>query len=142
MKSFIIPIVSAVILGYICANYVINEYENPNNDNSIYFLQIGVSDKEDNDKYKDIKNKITIKENNLYYTYIGITMDKNIANKIKKIYRNNDIDIYVKKKKYDNDTFISQLEQYDILLKNVTSKQEIDNILNSILSTFEENLNN
>lgn len=142
MKSFIIPILSAVVLGYICANYVISEYEIIDDVNTIYFLQVSVSDKEDNSSFKDIKNKIIIKENDKYYTYIGITMDKDIASKIKKMYRDNNIDVYIKKKKYDNDTFISQLEQYDILLKNSETKEEIDNVLNSILSTFEENLNN
>lgn len=140
--NFIIPIVSAILLGYLCANFVISEYVSTNTqvDNIVYYLQISASDTEDNTTNPNIKNKIVIKEDK-YYTYIGMTMDKEIANKIKDIYSNLGIDVYIKEKHLNN-KFISELEQYDILLKNASSKEEIDSILSSILSSYEEILNN
>ena len=133
--NFLIPIISAVFLGYVCANFVISEYNRPQDkeNNTVYFLEL---EKED----KTIKNQIILKEET-NHTYIGMTMDKNIAKKIKKIYREDNIDLLIQKKNIDNISFISDLEQYDILLKNTTNRKEIDSILGSILSSFEENNN-
>ena len=141
--NFIIPIISAVLLGYLCANYVIKEskVESVNTSNTVYFLQISASNNEDNNEFKDIKNKLTIKEDK-YYTYIGMTLDKDTALNIKKIYSDNNVDVYIKSKIINNNRFISELEQYDILLKNSKTKEEIDNILKTILSSYEEILNN
>lgn len=142
--NFIVPIVSAIVLGYLCANYVISEYVSTtsNNDNIVYFLQVSASDKEENTNTNtNIKNQLTVKEDK-YYTYIGMTLSKDEANKIKKIYKENNIDIYIKDKSINNNKFISELEQYDILLKNTNTKEEIDNVLGSILSSYEEVLNN
>ena len=140
--NFIIPILSEIILGYLCANYVISEYVSttPTNDKEVYFLQISASDKEE-DNYPNIKNKVTVKEDK-YYTYIGMTLDKEEANKIKELYKDKKIDIYIKKKKINNNKFISELEQYDILLKNADTIEEKNSVLGSILSSFEEFLNN
>ena len=132
--NFIIPIISAVILGYLCANYVISEYNNTSikEDNIVYFLEL--------DSDIDIKNKIVLKEDK-EKTYIGMTMDKEEANKIKDMYQTDNINISIIKKNINNTSFISSLEQYDILLKNTNNRKEIDNILSSILSSFEENFN-
>ena len=140
--NFIVPIVSAIVLGYLCANYIISEYVSTtsNSDNIVYFLQVSASDKEENTN-TNIKNQLTVKEDK-YYTYIGMTLSKDEANKIKKIYKENNIDIYIKNKSINNNKFISELEQYDILLKNTNTKEEIDNVLGSILSSYEEVLNN
>ena len=144
--NYIIPVLSAVILGYLCANYVISEY-NTNLDtrgSNVYFLQIASYNDYDstNDKYPDIKNKLTIKEGNKYCTYIGITMDKKEDNRIKELYSKNKIDLYIKTIKINNVSFINELEQYDVLLKNSKTKEEIDQVLRSILSSYEEILNN
>lgn len=133
--NFLIPIISAVFLGYVCANFVISEYNRPQDkeNNTVYFLEL---EKED----KTIKNQIILKEET-NHTYIGMTMDINLAKKIKKIYEEDNIDLLIQKKNIDNISFISDLEQYDILLKNTTNRKEIDSILGSILSSFEENNN-
>ena len=140
--NFLIPIVSAILLGYLCANFVISEYVSTAQvaEKTVYYLQISASDTEDNINNSNIKNKIVVKEDK-YYTYIGMTLDKEIANKIKDIYRNYDVDVYIKEKNINN-KFISELEQYDILLKNSNTKEELDNILSSILSSYEEIINN
>ena len=142
--NFLIPTLTALLLGYLCANYVINEYDSnlTKETKTAYFLQISANKNKDNNEYRDIKNKITLKEDDMYYTYIGITTLLDEANRIKKMYKDNGIDVYIKKKNLDNNNFILSLEQYDILLKSSESRKEIDNVLASILSSFEENYNN
>lgn len=145
MKKFILPIVLAIVFGYLCANYVLALYEeNYDNIANYYFLQVGAyKNKESSiDDFKSIKNKITIKEDNKYYTYIGITASKEEANYIKKLYKKNNIEVYIKEKNITNQGFIQELKQYDILLKSSKTLEEINSILSTILATYEEEVLN
>lgn len=143
MKRFIIPILLAVILGYLCANYVLALYEENNTTNNIYFLQVGAyKNKESIDEFKKVNNKITIKEDNKYYTYIGITSSSEEANYIKKLYKQNNIEVYIKEKSVNDISFLTKLKQYDILLKSRKTFDEINSVLETILATYEEEVLN
>lgn len=145
MKKYIFPIILAIIFGYLCANYVLALYEEGNNkDNNIYFLQVGAYKSKEStlDEFKNINNKLTLKEDDKYYTYIGITSSLKEANRIKKIYKDNKIDVYIKEKEITNNSFLSELEQYDILLKNRNDFSEINSVLETILATYEEEVLN
>lgn len=145
MKKYIFPIILAIIFGYLCANYVLALYEEGNNkDNNIYFLQVGAYKSKEStlDEFKNINNKLTLKEDDKYYTYIGITSSLKEANRIKKIYKDNKIDVYIKEKEITNNSFLSELEQYDILLKNGNDFSEINSVLETILATYEEEVLN
>lgn len=144
MKKYIFPIIIAIILGYLCANYVLALYEEEKDNNTIYFLQVGAYKNKESikDEFKNLNNKLTLKEDNKYYTYIGITSSKEEANRIKKIYKDNNIEVYIKERNIDNNSFLTELEQYDILLKNRNDFNEINSVLETILATYEEVLNN
>ena len=144
--SYFIIIVLALILGYLCASFIISNYSESNNmfDTNVYFLQVGVySNLESlNNDLSSLKNKITIKEDNKYYSYIGLTSSLSIAEKIKKMYQEQDVDIYIKKSIFDDNDFYNQLVQYDILLKNSNNIDEINSVLKPILATYEEKISN
>ena len=145
MKYKFIPlIIIALIFGYLCASFVISNYNTYNVfDSIIYYLQVGVYNNLDNsnDDLKNIKNKITIKENNKYYSYIGMTSSISLAEKIKKLYSKQNIDVYIKKENTSNISFYNQLVQYDILLKSSDNIDEINSVLKTILASYEESLN-
>ena len=144
--NFLIPILAAIILGYICATFILNEYDldAATIDNSVYFLQVGAYNNLDSSKndLTNIKNKITVKENNKYYSYIGITASSIQADKIKNMYAKNNIPVYIKKNNIENNDFINQLIQYDILLDNSKNIEEINSILQTVLASYEELLTN
>lgn len=144
--KFFIPILSAVLLGYLCANFILNEYNDRELalDNNVYFLQVGAYNnlESSNETLKNIQNKLTVKEDNKYYSYIGITSSSYQAERIKNIYKKENIDLYIKKVKLDNNKFINELVQYDVLLKNSKNIEEINSVLKTILATYEENLSN
>ena len=89
--KFLIPVLSAVFLGYICANFVLHEYNYRPivQDTKVYFLQIGAYNnlESSKDDVASIQNKITVKENDKYYSYIGITANLNQAERIKELYK-------------------------------------------------------
>ena len=140
-RKFILPIIFALIFGFLCANYVLALYsEDSSLNNTIYFLQAGAykNKESSNNDLKDIDNKILIKEEDKYYLYVGITTDIKEAERIKKLYQKNNIDLYIKEKIVENDSFYLELEQYDILLKNAKSYEEVNAVFKSVLATYEE----
>ena len=145
--NFLIPILSAILFGYLCASFILINYSDNKATDSlkkIYFIQGGVYNNPDNSKedFKNINNKLVIrnKDDNKYYVYLGITYSKKMADKVKKIYKENNINTYIKEISIDNKNFLLELEQYDILLKNSKTKEEIDSVLETILATYEEDV--
>ena len=143
--KFLIPILLSILLGYLCASFVLINYGDNKeiyDSKKIYFIQGGVYNNLDNSKddFKNINNKLVIVDDNKYYVYLGITYSKKMANKVNKIYKENNINTYIKEISIDNKSFLLELEQYDILLKNSKTKEEIDNILETILATYEEDV--
>lgn len=139
-RKFILPVICALILGYLCANYVLALYlEDSSSDNNTYFLQIAAyKNKESINDLEEIENKIVLEEDDKYYVYIGITNDIKIAKNIIKMYKDKNISLYIKEKNIDNTAFKLALEQYDVLLKNAHNIDEISAILKTVLATYEE----
>ena len=147
--NFVVPILCAVLLGYLCASFIFNQYGVDNyvfNEKAnIYLLQCGAYTTEEASKkaVKGIEEKITIKEGDKYYSYIGMTTDYEIAKKIQELYKDNSIDIYIKDSYLDNEDFINQLVQYDVLLESSSnSMEEVNAVLKTILATYEEFISN
>ena len=112
------------------------------NKNTIYLLQLGVYNSLDtmNSDTKDITNKLVIKDKKNYYVYVGISKDKNNLKKISKIYNRLGYNLYLKEEYINNEFFLTNIEQFDILLKNAKTEDEINSINSVILSSYEENI--
>lgn len=136
--QFLVPIITVILLAFLCANFVYEKYRKDSlPEGNVYFIQQGVySNKE------SIKNiaasYITIEQDNKFYTYVGMTTSLENAEKIKKMYEKKNIPIYIKSENIQNQEFLNELSQYDVLLKNTENEEEVTNILETILSTYEE----
>ncbi len=139
--NFLISIICAILLGYLSATFIFKEYRDSNSvfgaSNTIYFLQYGVYTKPNSSNLKDTKY-IEVKEDGKYYVYIGMTTNLENAEKIKKIYQDNKKELYIKESYISNNEFVSELSQYDVLLDSSKTKEEVNSILSTILSTYEE----
>ena len=142
--NIVVPIVCAILLGYLCASFIFNQYGIEslvfNESENIYFLQCGAYTTEEASKVeiKGIDERLTVKEGDKYYSYIGMTSEKELAETIQKMYEKKGIDIYVKDSYLDNDDFINQIKQYDILLKSSNNLEEVNSVLKTILATYDE----
>ena len=140
--KYFAPIILAVILGYLCASYALDEYNMNYKDipNNIYYLQIGAYTNKNNIEkdLPNIKNRLIVKEEDKYYVYVGITSDYENALKIRDLYKEKNVNLYIKDGYINNKDFILELEQYDILIRNSNTYEEVNSILESILSTLEE----
>ena len=88
--NFLISIVCALLLGYLCATFIFREYHDTDStfqeDNSVYFLQYGVYANPEKATVKANKY-IGIEEDGKYYVYVGMTTSKKNAKKIQELYQ-------------------------------------------------------
>ena len=115
-KNFVIPLIISIALGFISAQIVYSTYR----DFSL------------NDEY------LILEEDGVYNVYVGMTTDLINANKIKNLYSNKNYDTYIKPTVVNNIEFVSNLEQYDILMSEVDNEENIISINDVILSSYEE----
>ncbi|MBR3362312.1 MAG: hypothetical protein IKG40_00115 [Bacilli bacterium] len=150
MKKYFFPIITSFIIGTLIAFFLISNYENAEsitiskNAKKIYYIQKGVYSSKDSMKknMSAFSYYIYNVENNKYYTYIGLTSNKENADKIKNYWNKKGYDIYIKEKTIDNKSFITILNQYDEILSKTNDEGTIVTINNQILSKYEELVNN
>ena len=137
-----------IVLGLIIGNNIrkfnynsVKEIVSKNE--SFYFLQEGVYEKKENleKNIKNLEQKVVDYQDNKYYVYVGITKNKNIAQKIKKIYAKKGLNLYEKVKTISNEEFTNNVTQFDLLINNSTTDEEILTIEEVVLANYEEILN-
>lgn len=141
----IFPVVLCILIGFFMGNFMFNEYDKKTSTVSLtgetlYFLQAGVFSNEEEMK-KEMSNfsyYIYTKENNMYYSYIGIVKNKKNLEKLKEYFKSEGYDIYVRELFISNISFITVLNQYEMLLEQTTDTKIIKSICNQILSKYEE----
>ena len=81
---------------------------------------------------------IYTKENNMYYSYVGIVKKEKNLKKLKEFYKSEGYDIYVREIFISNISFITILNQYETLLEETSDNKIIKSIESQILSKYEE----
>lgn len=122
---------------YSSINEIVKEQE------KYYFLQEGIyKSKESLTKNTtNLDQKVIIKKDNLYYVYLGITKDQDNLNKLENIYTEKNISFQVKEKPITNEEFITNLTQFDLLLKETSTPDEILAIEEVVLANYDEIMN-
>lgn len=144
MKNIIVKGIIFIIIGFYLGHVIfgtkIELARKINKKETYYFLQQGVySDKESlKVNSKDLSQKVVDYSNNKYYVYVGITKDKNIAEKIMKIYKEQGISLHKKEKNINSKEFKSNVEQFDLLINSTNDKDEILTIEEVVLANYNE----
>lgn len=147
MKKYIVPIVSAILVGFFLAKFMIGQYDKKQNlktvfktSESLYFLQQGVYSSLESmeSSMNDFIYYIYNLEDNKYYTYIAITKSKENSEKLKDFYSKLGYTTYIKQIDVESDAFIEVLEQYDKLLETTKDDSTIKAICSQVLSKYEE----
>ncbi len=140
-KVFIVSIVLGIVFSLILyLNYKKNINENVEI-NKLYFFQISAYKNLENvkNKTKNLESYIVIKENdNLYHIYVGLTKNLKNLQKIKEFYSKNGDNIYVREKNVGCENFMSDLNNYEVLLSTAESKKAIEKIEKEVLKKYKE----
>ena len=135
-KKKLFYILIAIVLGFILAEAIYGEYKRGLEDNyNAYLIQIGSFSEDDEVNPKDF---LVLKEDGRYNVYAGITTKLTNATKIKNLYEKENVNTYIKPIVIDNVEFISNLEQFDVLLSEVDEKDSLISINDVIISKYEE----
>ena len=141
-KNLMIPLVISIILGFISAQIVYSTYRKNLEESSYnaYIIQIGSYNNEDSldETFENEEDYLIVEEDGKYNVYVGITTDLVNANKIKNLYQNKNIETYIKPTVINNVECVNNLEQYDILISEVDSEENIISISDVIFSSYEE----
>lgn len=146
MKKYVLTGIILIGLGFHLGNTLFNTKANileiGKKKNEFYFLQEGVySSKESvNSNMKHLSSKIIKKENEKYHVYVGITKDKNIAEKLKNIFQKKGYQIIIKEKEKASAEFSANVEQFDLLIKATDDEDEILTIEEVVLANYEESI--
>ncbi len=137
-KKSIYYVLFSVILGFISAEVIYNDYKKNLEDTeyNAYLLQVGSFDSTDLEV--DDSNYLVLEEDGKNNVYAGITSSLSNASKIKEILREKNIETYIKPVIIDNVEFISNLKQFDILLSEVDDSDNLISINDVIISRYEE----
>ncbi len=149
MKKYFVPIFASLALGTLMAYFLISSYDKADtlavskNAETVYYIQRGVYSNKENmaNNMTEFENYIYNVEENMYYTYVGISLNKKNAEKIKGYYKEKGYDTYIKEKVTDNANFLTALSQYDQLLNKTKDSKTIGVICNQVLAKYEELVN-
>ena len=143
MKKIMIKGIFFVAIGFFIGQLLFGEkielIKHLQKKDTYYFLEEGVYN-----NYKSIQNntniyrKIIENKNNKYHVYIGITRDKEVLKKLKKIYKKDNINVSVKEINLESQEFKTNVEQFDLLIKQTKDTSQILTIEEVVIANYEE----
>lgn len=143
MKKIIIKGILLVAIGFLIGQFLFGEkielIKKLQRGDTYYFLEEGVYS-----NYDNIQNSITEyrkiieNKNNKYHVYIGITRDKNVLEKLKQIYKKDNINVSVKEINLYSQEFKNNVEQFDLLIKQTKDNSQILTIEEVVIANYEE----
>ena len=141
MKKYILTIIISLLVGVFLSNYVIKEYDSDilstfSEKKTLYLVQQGVYSSIDSMKENtsNLNEYIYSNIDNLYYVYVGITLDVENASKIQKIY---DMETIIKTNIISDKELIEYIEKFDIVLKETNDKETIKEITKQVLKKYK-----
>ena len=146
MKKNIKAILISLVIGFFLSYFLLTRYKSfkgitvSNIGEEYYFLANGkYSSKEEMEKSGvNMDNYVYRKDGGNYYMYVGITKNKDNAEKIKKYYGSKDVDLDIKQFYISSKDFSEAISNLDNILINTEDEVVITEIINQGLNKYEE----
>lgn len=146
MKKNIKAILISLVIGFFLSYFLLTRYKNfkgitvSSVGEEYYFLANGkYSSKEEMEASGvNMDNYVYRKDGGNYYMYVGITKNKDNAEKIKKYYSSKDVDLDIKQFYISSKDFSEAISNLDNILINTEDEVVITEIINQGLNKYEE----
>ena len=142
MKKVLIKGLFFVIVGFIIGQFIFKEkielIKKLQKGDTYYFLEEGVYNDYNNISNTNINRRIIENKDNKYHVYIGITRDKEVLEKLKSIYEKDSINITVKEINLESLEFKTNVEQFDLLIRNTNDVAQILTIEEVVIANYQE----
>ena len=139
MKTrYFIPLCAAILLGFLVGKIITNNRDNSISvfyeGESIYFITTGVYDEKEEHHFE---GSIYQLEDDGFHEYVGITNNKETAERIKEYYKKLGNNCSVSEKRIANKEYINVLNEYDKVLL-IANDLDLINIEKIVLANYEE----
>jgi len=146
MKKYLLTIIISLLVGFLLSFYMLKEYESIdiipvfNTKETAYLVQQGVYSSMESmqENTSHLTDYIYSVIDNMYYVYIGISLESDNVEKIQEYYKNKDINTIIKTTTISDNDLINSLKQYDIVLKETDEEETIKEIIKQTLSKYKE----
>ena len=146
MKKYLFTFLIAIVCGFFLSYFFIKQYDDYTGikvsgiGTSLYFVQYGVFSSVESMEKETIalENYVYNIKDNMYYVYVGITKNKENANKIVNHYKNLGYETIIKEYEINNSNFLNQLTNYDNLLSSTNDNTVISSLISQVLAKYEE----
>ena len=146
MKKYLLTIIVSLLVGFLLSFYMLKEYEKTdifpvfNESETAYLIQQGVYSSMESmrENTAHLTDYIYSVIDDMYYVYIGISLDSSNVNKLQEYYKNKDINTIIKTTTLTDQEFIEILRQYDMVLNNTSDEETIKEICKQVLSKYKE----
>ena len=146
MKKYLLTIIVSLLVGFLLSFYMLKEYESVNImpvfnvKETAYLVQQGVYSSMESmqENTSHLSDYIYSVIDNMYYVYIGISLESDNVNKIQEYYKNKDINTIIKTTTISDNDLINSLRQYDMVLKETNEEETIKEIIKQTLSKYKE----
>lgn len=143
MKKTFIWIFVALLSGSFLGKLTFNKYKkvdtiNVINNTNVYALRYGkyANLDEMQDDVSKVDRYIYVESKEDISAYVALALTKDSINKIKKVYKDKNINLTVSKINIENEEFIGNLNEYEKLLKATDDSKSLLIIENQILSCY------
>lgn len=142
MKKIIIKGIILIVIGYLLGQFLFKEkielIRKLQKGDTYYFLEEGIYNDYNNINNTNINRRIIENKDNKYHVYIGITRDKEVLEKLKSIYKKENINITVKEINLESLEFKTNVEQFDLLIRNTNDTSQILTIEEVVIANYQE----
>ena len=145
MRKTIISFCISLIVGILCGSMVLSQYKNnikheEKQKYPVYMVQQGVYSSLESmeENTVDLSDYMYIKQDDKYYVYVGVFLDRAIADRVKDNYNK---DLYVKENDIDDETLVLMIKQNDENIKENSSKSDILSASKKSLEIYEGKMN-
>ena len=146
MKKYLLTIIISLLVGFLLSFYMLKEYESIdiipvfNTKETAYLVQQGVYSSMESmqENTSHLTDYIYSVIDNMYYVYIGISLESDNVEKIQEYYKNKDINTIIKTTTISDNDLINSLKQYDMVLKEASEEETIKEIIKQTLSKYKE----
>lgn len=146
MKKYLLTIIISLLVGFLLSFYMLKEYESIdiipvfNTKETAYLVQQGVYSSMESmqENTSHLTDYIYSVIDNMYYVYIGISLESDNVEKIQEYYKNKDINTIIKTTTISDNDLINSLKQYDMVLKETSEEETIKEIIKQTMSKYKE----
>lgn len=140
----LVPIFFSILVGFLFGKVIFNNYDSKafnafNQGERIFLIEVGkYKSQKDVKSIKNVTDYLTTFENNMYKVYVGITKNKENADKIKEFYKDSFNNISIREKYVSNEVFLTELKEYDKVISIVTKEKDLNAVQKIIFSNYKE----